>query len=141
MKSISCHASSKCHLIPFVLWYLQALIPVLFMFIFPPVSSPMACSHYLFLDSSVGVLRLVQLNPLPFIEMELGLLLAGKLSTIWFSFVKSSPLSFSSSKEPKISTSKEMTPGKLQFRFLSFWRQLYNLCQRIFLIYVDCSIR
>ena len=141
MKSISCHASSKCHLILFVPWYLQDLIPVPFMCTLSPVSSPMACSHCLFLDSSGGVLRLVQLILLPFTEMEHGLLLAGKLSMIWFSFVRSSSLSFSSSKEYKISTSQEMKPEKLPFRFLSFWRQLYNLCQRIFSIYVDCSIR
>ena len=32
MKSILCHASSKCHLIPFVPWYRQAQTLVLFMF-------------------------------------------------------------------------------------------------------------
>ena len=39
----------------------------------------MACSHGLFLDSSGGVLRLVQLSPLPYIKMEHGLSLGGKL--------------------------------------------------------------
>ena len=55
---------------------------VLFMSTLLLVLSLMACSHGLFLDWSGGVLRLVQLSPLPYIKMEHGSSLGGKLSMI-----------------------------------------------------------
>ena len=62
--------------------YRQAQTLVLFMFTLLLVLSLMACLHGLFLDSSGGVLRPVQLSPLPYIKMEHGSSLGGKLSMI-----------------------------------------------------------
>ena len=75
------------------------------MFTLSAVLFPMVCSHGLFLDLSVGVLKLVQLSPLPCSKMERGLLLGSKLSMILFLFVRSSLLSFLSSKETNLSRS------------------------------------
>ena len=82
MKSILYHLNSKCHLIPFVPWYHHAQTPVLYMSSLLLVLSPTACSHGLFLDLLVGVLRPVQVSPLPCTEMEHGSSLGDELSMI-----------------------------------------------------------
>ena len=60
----------------------RTLTPVRYMSSLLLVLCPMACSHGLFLDLFVGVLRLVQLNPLLCTEMEHGSSLGNELSMI-----------------------------------------------------------
>ena len=102
------HLNSKLRLIPFVPWRPQGWTLVLCLFTLSAVLFPMVCSLGLFLDLSVGVLKLVQLSPLPCTKMERGLSLGSKLSMILFLFVRSSLLSFLSSKETNFSRSRWM---------------------------------
>ena len=115
------------------------LDPCPLFFYFVSGSVPMVCSLGLFLDLSVGVLKLVQLSPLPCTKMERGLSLGSKLSMILFLFVRSSLLSFLSSKETNFSRSRWMAQVRWQCMFVSLWRQLCKLCH-VISIKVDCSI-
>ena len=124
---------SLCSMAPTTLE--STLVPCLFTS--SAVLFPLVCSLGLFLDLSVGVLKLVQLSPLPCTKMERGLLLGSKLSMILFLFVRSSSLSSLSSKETN--PSLWMAQVRLHCVFVSLWRQLCKLCH-VISIKVDCSI-
>ena len=133
------HLNSKRRLLLFVPWRLQGWTHVPYTFTLSAVLSPMVCSRGLFLDLSVGVLRLVHLGHLPCTKMERGSSLGSRLFMIFYLFVRNNLLSFLSGKETTLRRSLLMRQVRWQCRFVSLWRQLCKLCH-VMSIKVDCAM-